>query len=1387
MNGSISLLRANPSLTTNIKLVVDTQYNLYFESYSANRELSDKSFKKYQITADSFLSQKIAAFYKGLPTDIAFDVKNDINPDVIQSDYNKQFDDIYYSGGRNVEDTRYLEEFQYNTTLKIVPNNMPKYFMVFRVDGPGTEEMVNYNETVAPLDPSNTTNPMSYISSAKLISTFDLTPKTNLGRLWKKNYIDDDLLLRSPVEFNFKQYEFSKWNGYDYHTGGTVSKSLFMNEYMLNQTTPFDIESFITDGFKKNSVVSSHFTNISFLYDDTVAGVFYKSDTPGQFVYYEKDYPFITKYIHEGFIKSTQYTRFIEPVTNEIYYTFSEHVTYRRKWTINRYTGFYIDELIGTDVVSPYVPVQFEYGKGIYIVSNVFRNANTPAAPSVSPVSGTYNAQLPVYFKIDTQLFLVEFQNNEYVLISDTVHSGMMDSFIDAAQKPIKIEYENDEWSISVPTLNDTFRAYIKNTDNTYYQKFEVSRNINSIYVIKIVDRYYRIGVDAYNNRLFVQTDDYITCDSSILYRKLGFDGLRVDNIQVLTKDNDVTYFQIYKLKLTEIGDWDFTRENTTYAGIEYNKTDSVSHGRPFLFQLDVKDTNVPKDHYSEKYYNIWVDDQIVTMSNYLLYSGQFVLPQASEYAASGDLYMLDKMSNLTRIWNVNQSVAKWGIYQSINNMSVPYSINNSLDVCGPYNFTPNMYSPFVDIKELTLDWFYTLGKPVNYSADDYYGLTYFSGNNVWNVTERTLNIDLPTLSTPYILNPQFRLAYKYKIDMEYYKNPGAVIDYFDYVFNQSVEIDDSDGDLLMLQYYKRIAYFTESDRVNGPAVFFKGLSASIQYVDTADPNTNSNFKVSPANDLSGYGFSILFSPRFTTSPLLLGKAGIEIILNKIYNNVMINMYVYTLPGTYTSLCYKERDRVYNDSFVQFTGWADPSIMSVYTFYDSELPTQSLTLKTITDILSQNMHTHPHFSQGIKYTVVENVVEYPLESITCDWLPLANRSVVTLKFLKDIPLKHGDWIFIQNTTYAVFDTNLQIDTKKHNRSVTVVVDNDQTTQVGIMNNALYNNSSNIKVTKEKSVYPFRLKVNKPDNIKINRSSNMVAGDTSCPVKPRNTFSVNTDIIVSNENYYERVPYVYVDDNISRRLMKSNTKELPHSVLDGLPSIFRYSADYEPILNTVDMFKQSALTSYNNAHTIGISMPAGTAFYMESDIINNKYHISVHVTDVLNQLYDNVTGLQIIAVGDALYVHDTNDFPWAEYRTGHVIAVSESTLGPVGPNKSYKITLSFEFTFLPILTDIDFAITPKTFRMYLFKYSQANTAFEYQYANFGKTRETMISKVYTGVNPLQTSNQIWKTTNKYPMIDEHGMTTISRNLFKSSWDPNYYYKTISKKHEVKPLS
>ena len=62
MRESVYLLRCNPNLSTNVKLVCDSNYNLYLESYDANEQLSDTAYKKFAISPDSFISFLIAKY-----------------------------------------------------------------------------------------------------------------------------------------------------------------------------------------------------------------------------------------------------------------------------------------------------------------------------------------------------------------------------------------------------------------------------------------------------------------------------------------------------------------------------------------------------------------------------------------------------------------------------------------------------------------------------------------------------------------------------------------------------------------------------------------------------------------------------------------------------------------------------------------------------------------------------------------------------------------------------------------------------------------------------------------------------------------------------------------------------------------------------------------------------------------------------------------------------------------------------------------------------------------------------------------------------------------------------------------------------------------------------
>jgi hypothetical protein len=46
--------------------------------------------------------------------------------------------------------------------------------------------------------------------------------------------------------------------------------------------------------------------------------------------------------------------------------------------------------------------------------------------------------------------------------------------------------------------------------------------------------------------------------------------------------------------------------------------------------------------------------------------------------------------------------------------------------------------------------------------------------------------------------------------------------------------------------------------------------------------------------------------------------------------------------------------------------------------------------------------------------------------------------------------------------------------------------------------------------------------------------------------------------------------------------------------------------------------------------------------------------------------------------------------------------------------------------------------------------------------------------------MKTNSLINNTPSRYPMIDEHGVREVKRNIFKSNWDAKFYNKYISNK-------
>lgn len=1313
MNKSIYLLRANVALTSNVKLVVSSEYKLYLESYSSNRELADEKYKRFKIDVNSFLSERIARFYKNLPIELAFDVNNDISPDTIQDNFANQYDSIYWSGARYIEDRRYQEEFQYNTTLKIYPNNLPKNFIIFRKD-----------KTGADVDFSNDPN---FFKELKLIKSFDLTNKKSVGKLFEKNYITDDELPRSPIELNFKPFEFSKWNGYNYYTGGNISKSFFLQEYIQDQNTYYDFEKFLTNGFKDNGVIASNYLNVSYLYNDTVADTFIKDQK-----YYLEDVHELITLTRQQIITPEQYT--IGSDTNGVYYIFNEDTPYRRNWTINQYTGFYINDKEKIDQISTYKNAKFKENEGIEIVNNVFLKNGE----NINPIDGTYKDYLPIYLKINNKFYLVEKNSNEqFVIVSDEIINGLLDDLLNTAQPTIKIEYT---------TGNSGYQNYIKNINDSFYYNNKFDLYENGIIIIKIFDDYYSLYIDSINKEVYINTDVYINANENRLYRKLGNDDAVVNNLKIENKDNNIIYFELFVLEFTDVKDFDLDRTDTEYTKQEYEKNNEINYFRPTIYPLDINSETVPKKLYYEKNYNIYVDDNgTLTQINTF---DKFLLGLASEYAASGDLYMLNNLDNLTDIWNVNQYVNKWGLNSSINNNSYAYKINNNLTISGKNNFTSSTYGKKPDIGNLNLDYFYNIGQPVDFDIGSVNNLINYQNNLFENIMFRTLNIDIPNITGGVLISDLL------KFDIDYYKNINTKSDYFHYIFNNPTKINGS------IQLNNRISYVQQPDQTNGPEVYLRGFNAYINYLQQKNPNNVGNAKKIPARDLEGYGFSIVFTPRYIRNDETdrIGNAGIECIINKKFKNILINIYLCVPTNSYTTIDYSLRDRIYTDSFVHYTEYN--TLTGQYSWKRSTLSHEALTLNNFIDTLESDTLESDEYLDGVSYTIVEDIKLFTVEDFS---IYQSNNNLLKIKLTEDIKIKHGDWVKINNTGINDFDVNLQIVEILNNKTFVVKVNTDQSGNISSLNN----NLSIIKLTTGISIKPFEFEIKKPDDIKIDTNRLEIVGNTSSPIKPINTANMFDNIVIDIDND-SLIEHVYINDAINRKKIKRSYNELNDSEIRNLPTILRYSGDYEPILKNIELFNTNKTIIYNTSD-INIT-------HLSSNEIDDAFYLSIHM--------DNSNGsLNDISVGDMVYINiDVSEsnthqiLKKIEYTTHNVIEIKESYLSDI------EFVLSTKYDQVPVSSDIDINADYGFFLSgYIYKVIKPNKLFEFNYKDFSINKNIIIAKTYTTINPMRSTKTINDSANKYALIDEHGSTHINKNIFKSPWDLTYYYETLPNKY------
>lgn len=274
---SFALVRTNPKLSTNVKLVADSTGGLFLDSIDASRSLSKSVLKGVRVNPNGSYSFDLSKFWQGgaVGRDQAYVLGEKDASTEVKGRYKSQFDPTYACGAYVKNSTLYPEEFAVFAPIWLEPQSMPDRFVIFKIDGPETVNALDYPDIDPDTDPTLSTmasDPSRFfenvVRGARIIRTFDLSENSNLGKYLRKHATDQSFPL-SPLYFSPAKGTHTEWRGVDFDKGGFSSKSedVYL-DYVLADKTITEADDHVTMGFQRNGIVCANLINLEFLFDD---------------------------------------------------------------------------------------------------------------------------------------------------------------------------------------------------------------------------------------------------------------------------------------------------------------------------------------------------------------------------------------------------------------------------------------------------------------------------------------------------------------------------------------------------------------------------------------------------------------------------------------------------------------------------------------------------------------------------------------------------------------------------------------------------------------------------------------------------------------------------------------------------------------------------------------------------------------------------------------------------------------------------------------------------------------------------------------------------------------------------------------------------------------
>mgnify|MGYP003638164788 CR=1 FL=1 len=267
---SYSVVRTNPKLTANVKVVSDGT-DIYLESFSANTALSGQRYKAFKVDGSNTYDRDVFRFFNSgkFPLESAYEVFQEYEDTAVLSEYGNQYEMFYGAGTRSVASESYPQSLGTLAPLWL-NEQIPNYFVIFRLDNPAAvNNVIAANENSGSTDAQTSARfNKNVLENCTAIKTFDLTEGTALGS-YIRNYRNQEEFPEVPLNISWRKDQPILWNGISYKNGGFTSGGAYAySDLITKDATILQDEFIFTQGFQNNGILLANLLNLEFLFDD---------------------------------------------------------------------------------------------------------------------------------------------------------------------------------------------------------------------------------------------------------------------------------------------------------------------------------------------------------------------------------------------------------------------------------------------------------------------------------------------------------------------------------------------------------------------------------------------------------------------------------------------------------------------------------------------------------------------------------------------------------------------------------------------------------------------------------------------------------------------------------------------------------------------------------------------------------------------------------------------------------------------------------------------------------------------------------------------------------------------------------------------------------------